>query len=878
VRSVIAIAAVLAAARATASAETIHGLVFDDANGDGKPSAGERGVAGAIVAFERLPAKKTEPPDLPRFATTDASGQFDLAVDPGARGIVWVRVPDGFRPGPAWARYDGRDVDVALRRLAAPIVGPVTFVVAADSHLSAKQTFFGERDLADVAAAATALDPPPAFFTILGDVTQGARDADFDVVDRALADLAVPFVPVPGNHDWYDDGDAWFRRYGPDNYSFDLGGVHFVVWNMAMTEDDIREYLGAELARGPRMPTVALTHAPPSERVVAALRELGVAYVLTGHAHSNRVVDHGGVVELNTEPLLMGGLDFTPAGYRVVTIAGGHLASAHRAVVDAPQLSIVAPSPAAGACAPSGGELVVSSAIDAGDLVVTARVNCATPIALRYDGGWTWRGELPALASGNHALVVDATSATGGDAHATTTIVTCGDRPPPPLAGADWPQLGGDPTHVNARAHEIAPPLVARWTRALGNHVVTAPPVIANGAVYAVTTDLGDGGAGGVVAIDLATGVERWRAAIAGAVRGGAAVLGGLVVVARVDGVVVALDADTGAERWRYELAPDAPPNARATFAGPAVDGGELVVGCQRELVALAATGAPLWSIVPVPEGEDSESLAVPAIGAGIALATFNRVLGGVTAFDRATGRALWRVDGYDATAVNASPVIAGDTAFVVDGRDVVRALDAFTGAERWRAELDPAGFAWGNATVGTPALWRGDADSPRGVLVVPTLYSDVVALDAATGIERWRRAGGPSALRATHYRGAREAGFAGSPVVTGDIAWLAGTDGALVAVDAATGAELWRVDVGAPLLAGPAVSGDWLVVASFDGVLHGYAVGSAVAPAPPPTRCDAPATSGGCCDADRRSPTGTIALVLAITAGLRRRRARSRP
>src|SRR5262249_10265531 len=157
--------------------------------------------------------------------------------------------------------------------LAAPIVGPVTFVVAADSHLSANQTYFGERDLADVAAAATALEPPPAFFTILGDVTQGSNDGDFEVVERALANLAVPYVPGPGNHDGYDDGDAWFRHYGPDNYSFDIAGVHFVVWNMALDEDEIRAYLGAELAHVHAMPIVALTHAPPSERVIAALRE-----------------------------------------------------------------------------------------------------------------------------------------------------------------------------------------------------------------------------------------------------------------------------------------------------------------------------------------------------------------------------------------------------------------------------------------------------------------------------------------------------------------------------------------------------------------------------------------------------------------------------
>ena len=57
----------------------------------------------------------------------------------------------------------------------------------------------------------------------------------------------MPYVPVPGNHDWYDGGATWFAHYGPDNYSFDIASMHFVVWNMAMTETEIRDYLGAEL-------------------------------------------------------------------------------------------------------------------------------------------------------------------------------------------------------------------------------------------------------------------------------------------------------------------------------------------------------------------------------------------------------------------------------------------------------------------------------------------------------------------------------------------------------------------------------------------------------------------------------------------------------
>ncbi|HEY0193540.1 MAG TPA: metallophosphoesterase, partial [Kofleriaceae bacterium] len=419
----------------------VHGLVYDDTNGDGQPTAGEPGVAGVVIAV-----------GVQQFVVSDARGNFDVEVDDGAHPIAWARVPDGFVPGPVWAEVDGvhpdRPLDLPLRRLAAPHRGPITFVVTADTHLSANQPF-GE-DLAQAMADATALDPAPAFATILGDVTQGNQREQFELVDRQLAGLPAPFIPVPGNHDWYDGGFAWFHHYGPDNYSFDIDTTHFVIWNMAMPDAEIRDYLGAELSRVKAgMTIVALTHAPPSDAVIDTLRSLGVAYVLTGHAHTNRVVDHDGVIELNTEPLLMGGLDFTPAGYRVMTIDGGKLTSYHRTVVDHPLLRVV--SPMRGQCVPAtGGRVIAAAEYDAGEPIVTARIDCATPIAMRDAGGWAWQAELPPLAPGAHSMIVE--DHAGRASHALGFEVCApGDAP---AAGLDWPQVGGSVDHAGARDHE----------------------------------------------------------------------------------------------------------------------------------------------------------------------------------------------------------------------------------------------------------------------------------------------------------------------------------------------------------------------------------------------------------------------------------------
>jgi outer membrane protein assembly factor BamB/predicted phosphodiesterase len=852
VRHLLAVLVVVTAAPAAAA--PIHGVVYEDRNGDGQPSIGEPGVAGAVVAF-----------GIEQFVVTDAAGQFVLDVAPGAQGIAWVRVPHGFVPGPVWARVSGSPrsfVDLGLRRLAAPHRGPVTFVVAADSHMSPRHSWAD--DLTRVATDAIALDPAPAFFTILGDITQSNQRDEFALVDRSLAGLGVPYIPVPGNHDWYDDGAMWRAHYGPDNYSFDIATTHFVVWNMAMPEDDIRRYLGAELARvAPRMAIVALTHAPPSEGVIDALRSLGVDYVLTGHAHTNRVVDHDGVIELNTEPLLMGGLDFSPAGYRVMTIDRGALGSYHRTVVERPLLEII--SPGRGQCVPARGGLAIAAVeYDAGDPAVTARVDCATPIAMRHAGGWTWQAPLLAMSPGLHTLTI---AARASGASSTTSFEVCEPGPAPPT-GADWPQVGGAADHTGARARELPPPLVQRWATAIGGHVLQGAPVIARGTVYVAATDQGHGNTGGVVALDLATGVIRWTTTTDRQIRGGPAIAGDTVVAVQLDGTVLGLDAGSGAIRWRSELGAGLPAEAAAIFAPPAADAGDVLVGNRRRIAAIsAADGAMLWTAETVPGGRDSQSLSAVAVGDGVVVGAFHRDLGGVIAWDRVTGVEQWRVEGALATAINGSPVIADGVVHVVNGVDEVIALDVATGVRRWQVKLDPTGFDWGNATVGTPAI-------ARGVLVVPTLYGDLVALDPTTGFELWRHAAAPGPLRTTHYRGAGEAGFESSPVITGDIVWAADTAATLAALDLHTGAVLWRTQLGTPVLAGLAVSGSWLIAASYDGSVRALVAAASEPAAPAPASCEA-ITPAGCCETGG-APTTSLVLLPLIALALRRRPVRA--
>lgn len=839
-RLVFALVAVVATAGA-ARAGIVRGTVFVDADGDGQRGPGEAAVPDAVVAWRDR-----------AFTRTDQDGAYTIETTASEAGEVWVRVPEGYQPGPVWRAATLGAVPVIADLPIVPLppevrARPLQFVVASDAHMQGNDALWTARDLGHALVQATALDPPPRFLTILGDLTQDDHDPQFAQLDDARTEITVPWVPVPGNHDWYDGGGAYRKHYGPPGYSFDTGGAHFVVWNANWPEAELIGFLTADLAHvDPALPIIALGHVPPNQRVIDAMKALGVDDLLCGHWHSNRIVDHGGLIEYDTPPLVMGGLDGSPAGYRVFTLEGGALRGEYHAVVDAPALELVSPR---GACAdPAGFELIAAAAIDASEPDVTATIDGAAPIALEASGGWDHRATV-ALGPGRHEITLTARGPSGKLA-TSTAIDVC---TPPVVAhpSGTWAGLGGGPAHTSARADDLPPPLGVVWTATVGGWLLAGTPAVDTGAVFVAVTDLGAGTRGGIVALDLASGVERWRWTSPAATRAGPAVGRGLVIATTEDGTVTALDALTGAVRWVQPLGAGLDTAITTLWSSPTIADDVVFAGVQHRMAALdLLTGAIRWQLEAVPDGDGVAVAVAPTVANGQVFGLFHRDKGGIIGWRAIDGVPTWRRDGDEVTAVNGSPVIADGHLFVANGRDEVSSFDEHTGDRAWTTLLDPAGFDWGYAIVATPAL----AD---GRLFVATRYHALVALDAGSGRVLWRFDGGPTTLHVTHYRGHSD-GFASGPLVTGGMVWIAGVDGRLTALDAATGTVRWVQALGAPVLGGLAVAGDRLIVTSFDGTVRALApIGGA---------SDG---GGGCAAAD--SSSGPLVLI-GLAALLRRR------
>ena len=177
----------------------------------------------------------------------------------------------------------------------------------------------------------------------------------------------------------------------------------------------------------------------------------------------------------------------------------------------------------------------------------------------------------------------------------------------------------------------------------------------------------------------------------------------------------------------------------------------------------------------------------------GVYPATTKAALGGIE----------WRVQtGGD---VVSSPTVGTGVVYVGSGDGKLYALDAVTGARRWTYDT-------GSPVATSPALARGRVyfGMRNGVYA---------AADAASGRRVWSFRTGPDLpLHWGHESGDH---YVSSPVVVGGTVIFGGGDGAVYALDAASGEVRWRAHTGGRVRSSPAVSGSRVVVGSLDGNVY---------------------------------------------------------
>ncbi len=118
-----------------------------------------------------------------------------------------------------------------------------TFAYISDAHIQhIKGTEFvrnWDRGLIRAVAETNLLQPKPDFVMFGGDLGQLGTKEELDHGAEMLAKLNYETHVVMGEHDYYLDlGEYWSKLFGPQYYSWDHKGVHFVVLNSILTFDE----------------------------------------------------------------------------------------------------------------------------------------------------------------------------------------------------------------------------------------------------------------------------------------------------------------------------------------------------------------------------------------------------------------------------------------------------------------------------------------------------------------------------------------------------------------------------------------------------------------------------------------------------------------
>lgn len=257
---------------------SISGVVFNDANGNGIRDSNETGIKGVAVS------------DQVNVVLTDANGFYRIPAAKGY-GLVMISLPSGFKaPRQFFHKVDlkanNNMVDFPLVKTLAPT--QFTFVHASDTHISDKSI-----DRMDKFRAL--LDSiHPDFVLVTGDLVKDAlrvpekeASALYEMYKSETGKISPPVWNAPGNHEIFGIerelskvsrenplyGRNMYRSYlGPDYYSFNFGGIHFVALN-SLDFDDMwyygsidsvqREWLKKDIANlAPATPVVTFQHVP----------------------------------------------------------------------------------------------------------------------------------------------------------------------------------------------------------------------------------------------------------------------------------------------------------------------------------------------------------------------------------------------------------------------------------------------------------------------------------------------------------------------------------------------------------------------------------------------------------------------------------------
>ena len=156
---------------------------------------------------------------------------------------------------------------------------------------------------------------------------------------------------------------------------------------------------------------------------------------------------------------------------------------------------------------------------------------------------------------------------------------------------------------------------------------------------------------------------------------------------------------------WQTNIGRGSSKESRMTASPVVADGRIFTLDAAAMVNATGIDGTPLWSVSLAPDGEN----ALDGFGGGVAVADgkvfATSGFGEIVTLDAETGDEIWRQE-LDA-AVRAAPTVLGNKVFAVARNDQAFGVDVDNGRVRWRTEgVEPdAGIVGGASPAAQGAL-----------------------------------------------------------------------------------------------------------------------------------------------------------------------------
>ncbi len=353
----------------------------------------------------------------------------------------------------------------------------------------------------------------------------------------------------------------------------------------------------------------------------------------------------------------------------------------------------------------------------------------------------------------------------------------------------DWAKFHFDLSNTGLNPYEnvLSPATVGNlaldWKYTTQGSIAQSSPAVVNGVMYVGSQDHN------VYALNASTGALIWKYTTGDEVDAPPTVANGIIYVVSsgVQNQLFALNANTGALLWKYTTA--------YITSSPTVANGVLYVGAANEpsLYALnAVTGAFLWKYAT---GGGRIDFA-PAVANGTVYFGDDGEQS-VYALNAMTGALTWK---YKADGdVDSSAAVVNGVVYIGNSAPGFYALNASTGALLWRfyANGNP-GDTCGNPTVANGLIYIGCYSFFAG--------NSVYAFDGATQLVVWQGAFGSD-----------------SPTVANGVAYVGSGDDNVYALDASTGALLWKYTTGGSLDSPPTVVNGMVYIGAWDGNVYAF-------------------------------------------------------